>query len=128
MKGLEVTFRGKTILGAIEGNDIIDVHVEKVNDHNMNYILFRFGGLKAGEDKSMHYTLDYAEDLKTGDEIVIKKKEIDRESEPVYTENMMKSSEYPSDPDEKAKMLQDMLGRFRELERKLSKGEESSGV
>jgi hypothetical protein len=117
MKGIEVTFRGKTICCAIEENKVIDVSVEKKD----TCVRYAFGGLKTETNKLLFYTLDHAEDLKTGDEIVIRRKEIDKISEPVYivTENKSQYSEYPDNLDEKAKMLQNMLAEFRKLESKL---------
>jgi hypothetical protein len=121
MKGLEVTFRGKTVFGAAEVNDVIDIHFEKKNDCDNDYMQFGFGGLRIEGDKLVFYTLDYAEDLKIGDYVVIKKREIDKESDPVYTrvENSSDFSEYPPDPNEKAKIFQNMLDEFRKLENKL---------
>jgi hypothetical protein len=113
MKGFEVTFRNKTSCGAA-GNHVLSVFIERHDDR----ISFRFGGLNIEGDKDVYYTLDYAEDLKTGDEVVIKIKEIDKVSELAYID-AREHSEYMPDSDEKAKMLQDKLDEFRELEAKL---------
>jgi hypothetical protein len=112
MKGLEVTFGNKTSFGFATGNDVVDIHVEKNNDR----IDLSFGELNIEQGKLLYYTLDSAEDLKIGDEIVIKIKEIDKVSKPVYT---CTKNEHPADPDEKGQILQNMLDEFRELEAKL---------
>jgi hypothetical protein len=115
MKGFEVTLRNKTSFGAATGNNVLDVFIERYEDRRID---FRFGGLNIEGDKDVYYTLDYVEDLETGDEVVIKIKEIDKVSEPIYRD-AREHSEYTPDPDERAKMLQDKLDEFRELETKL---------
>jgi hypothetical protein len=80
MKGLEVTFRGKTSSVAMCEYVLIDITIEKIYDS----LRFSFGGRS---DTDLSYVWDHADDLKIGDEIIIKQKEIEKSSDYLYVSN-----------------------------------------
>jgi hypothetical protein len=108
MKGFEVTFRGKTSSVAIDKYAVIDIMIEK-NDDSLR---FSFKGLS---DTNLFYVWDYADDLKTGDEIIIKQKEIEKDSEYVYVSDFE-----PQSPESiAAEVRKGKLESFHILENKL---------
>jgi hypothetical protein len=106
MKGLEVTYKGKTI--DVAGNEhlVMSVIIEKVGAD----LRYSFSGLAT--DKSLSQVWDYANELEMGDEFIIRKKEIDKSSEPIHIQSV---EPFP----DKEETLQIQLKRFRELEAKL---------
>jgi hypothetical protein len=118
MNGLELTFRGKTTGIAADDNLLVGFSIERMDDK----IIFNFGGTTDGKT-SIHHTWDYAEDVKPGDVFIIKRKEIEKNSEPVHSSEPFGHCE--KDPyeglttEERAELFQRKLYRFRELESKL---------
>ncbi|MDR1886559.1 MAG: hypothetical protein LBQ70_01470 [Prevotellaceae bacterium] len=108
-KGVEVKFRDKIVRVALNEAMIVDVMVEKIRGE----LFFRIAG--SVEDTEVHHVWYYTEDLKTGDEIVIERKVIEKSTEPVAT--------HPVDPEffpkTKAELLQNKLRSFRALEAQL---------
>jgi hypothetical protein len=107
MKGFEVTFRGKT--SSVAMCDVtIHITVEKIYDR----LEFSFGGRS---DTDLSYVWDYADDLKIGDEIIIKQKEIEKNSDCLYVSN----SEPKSPELIAAEVRKRKLDNFHILEKKL---------
>ncbi|MDR0573716.1 MAG: hypothetical protein LBG96_06740 [Tannerella sp.] len=106
MKGFEVTFNGKTTAVAKNKHLIMSVIIEKVGAG----LRYSFSG--TDWDKCLSQTWDYAEELKLGDEFIIRKKEIDKSSEPIHVGSI-------EPPLAKEKALRMQLKRYRELESKL---------
>jgi hypothetical protein len=119
MKGFEVTFRGKTTTVALNENILVHIQIEKGDDN----LRFSFNGLMTDTDLS--YVWDYAEDLQTGDEIIIKQKEIEKNSEPLHVRKLFESMHGDEDIETQspelitAEILKMKLDRFYILENKL---------
>jgi hypothetical protein len=82
MKGLEVTFGGKTVRVAKTEHLSLSILINRINDDDLR---FHFSGL-AADTKLAHVW--YVENLKLGDEIIIKhirNEEIDKSSETICT-------------------------------------------
>lgn len=118
MKGFEVTFRGKISTVALNKYLIISIMVEKID----NRLKFSFRGLS---NTNLSYVWDYAEDLKVGDEIIIKQKEIEENSEPLHVSNLFESTSVEGDIEAQsaeliaAEMRKRKLDSFYFLENKL---------
>jgi hypothetical protein len=103
MKGLEVTFNGRKTSVAVDEHLCMSIIIEKIGD-NLKY---SFSGMEVA--KCLYLSWDFANELKLGDEIVVRKKEIDTNSAPIHTQQQ---APWPS----KEEALQYQLKRFQELE------------
>jgi intein/homing endonuclease len=109
MKGFEVTFRGKISNVALNKYLIISIMVEKIDDR----LRFSFRGFS---DTNLSYVWDYAEDLKIGDEIIVKQKEIEENSEPLHVSNLFESTLAEGDIEPKSPELIAVEMRKRKLD------------
>jgi hypothetical protein len=106
MKGFEVTFNGKTTSVAANEDLCISIIIEKIGDD------FRYSFSGLATDKYLSQVWDYANELKLGDEFIIRKKEIDKSSEPIHIQQV---EPFP----DKEEALKIQLERYLELEAKL---------
>ena len=102
MKGFEITCKGKKTILAVKESLSISIMINKT-DTGLYYNIL-------GDDTDLFYQWDYAE-LSMGDEIVIKQTDVEKGTEPTYSEQMR------FEP--KEKLLQGALEKFRKLECKL---------
>ena len=116
MKGFEVTFRGKTVKIAVNEPIGLSVLVQKVRGKIDMHVA---GCLM---DNDTHPVWMLADDLKEGDEIVIKRKEVEERSPPLLPPADYDPSQPPTlTPDQLHEMWQGQLKYFRTLESFLQK-------
>jgi hypothetical protein len=102
MSGFEVTFNGKTTSVAVSEHLCMSIIIEKIGS-SLRYSF-------SGQDKYLSYVWDFAEELKLGDEFIIRKKGINKSSDPIHTQPVAP----PFSSKEEA--LRVLLERYRELE------------
>jgi hypothetical protein len=105
MKGFEVKVKNDTVRVATNADTVISIIVQK---HD-NKLSVSIGGLS--NDTMLHYLWYFTNDLKLDDEVIIEKKEFEQSSEPIEIYPALKLS-----VEEKKKLLQQKLQRFRFLE------------
>lgn len=78
MIGLELTIKGKTVAVAVE-RGVASIIVTQIRNASVDSIHVDFSGLRSGDDGADEYPkwLDTT-DLRVGDELVIRVKEIDQ--------------------------------------------------